>query len=147
QAKSNGITGFIASWWGQSSYEERNLPLLFKKADEANFQISVFWEKAPGKGQSQIDQAVSDLIHLLTSFGTNKAFLKVDGKPVIFVYERVSSQIPEQAWAAIITRARAKAGLFLLIGDGYDQKHARLFDGIERYNISWAIPSKSIAAL
>ncbi len=98
QAKSNGITCFIASWWGPDTYEERCLPVLLEKAEAANFKISAFWEKAPGKGQAQIDNAVSDLTRLLTRFGTNKAFLKVDGKPVIFVYERVTSEVPENAW-------------------------------------------------
>jgi hypothetical protein len=147
EAQSNGITGFIVSWWGQDGYEDHNVPLMLEKASKSNFKISVFWEKAPGKGQAQIDQAVSDLCYLLLRFSTNKAFLKVDGKPVIFVYERVSSEIPEEAWGTIKTRARTKAGPFVLIGDGYDEKHARLFNGIERYNISWAVAGKSIAEL
>jgi hypothetical protein len=146
-ARSNGITGFIASWWGEDSYEDRSLPLLFEKAANADFKVSVFWEKAPGKGQAQTDQAVSDLTHILTRFGTNKAFLKVEGKPVVFVYERVTSEIPENAWSTITSRARAKAGPFLLIGDGYDEKHVKLFNGIARYNISWGVAGKRIPAL
>ena len=146
-AKTNGITGFIASWWGQKSYEDHGVSVALDCAARKNFKISVFWEKEPGKGPEQIGHAVDDLVYLLTRFGTNSAFLKVEGKPVIFVYERVLSEIPRNSWPAILSGARAKAGPFLLLADGYDEKNARTFNGLHQYNISWAPVGKSLDGL
>ena len=57
--KSNGITGFIASWWGQKKYEDFALPVLFECAGKKDFKVAVYWEKSPGKSNEQIDDAVS----------------------------------------------------------------------------------------
>lgn len=138
-AKSNGITGFISSWWGQKSYENRAFKTVLDCAEKKNFQVSIYWEKEDGNGQEQIDGAVSDLVYLLKNYGSNTAFLKVNGKPVIFVYERVLSQIPQNSWPTIIEQTRAQAGDFLLIADNNNTNNARLFDGIHKYNISSGI--------
>ena len=149
-AKSNGITGFVVSWFGQKSKQERNdasIPLLLKCANEEHFKISLYWETAPGSGAERNARAVDDLVYLVTQFGTNDAFLKVGGKPVIFIYERVESQIPKAAWPGILAEARKKAGPFLLIADKYEDANARLFDGVHRYNISWALVGKTAVEL
>ena len=53
---------------------------------------------------------------------------------MIFVYGRVMGQVPLASWPMIIEGARAKAGDFLLIADGYQPTFARLFDGVHTYN-------------
>lgn len=141
QAKSNNITGFIVSWFGRQSKQERNgdsVPLMLQLADQEHFKVSVYWEEAPGSGAKRNAQAVDDLVYLATQFGTNDAFLKVDGKPVIFVYARVFAQIPKAAWPDILSEAHAKAGPFLLVADGYEDFNASHFDGIHRYTVSWS---------
>jgi glycoprotein endo-alpha-1,2-mannosidase len=134
-ARKIGITGFICTWWGQGTYEDQAVPLTLAAAQGKNFNVTVYWEVAPGSGQAQIDQAVSDLAYLVTHYGTNSAFLKVDGKPVIFIYGRVMEQVPFSAWPEIISRAHAKVGDFLLICDGYSARNAAIFDGLHTYNI------------
>ena len=149
-AKSNGVTGFIVSWWGLKSkqtHDDASMPLLLQCAEQEHFKISVYWEQAPGSGAERNAQAIDDLAYLVTRFGTNDAFLKVGGKPVIFVYERVLSQIPKADWPAIESGARAKAGPFLLIADKYEEANARLFAGLHRYNIAWAGVDKTPAEL
>ena len=95
------------------------------------------------KGPGQIQNAVSDLVYLLGHFGTNDAFLKVDGKPVVFIYGRVVSQVPPKSWPAIIARTRAEVGSFLLIADSNQTSDAAFFDGIHRYNISSGVAKYS----
>ncbi len=142
-ARSHGITGFSASWWGQGTFEDQAVPIVLDCARKKGFKLTVYWETAPGTGRAQIDQAVSDLVYLLTRYGTNEAFLKVDGKPVIFVYGRVMGQVPLASWPAIITEARAKAGDFELVVDGYRQDYARLFDGLHTYNNCGEVKGKT----
>jgi hypothetical protein len=149
-AKSNGITGFVVSWFGQKSKQQRNddsIPLLLKCAGEEHFKICLYWETAPGSGAERNAKAVDDLAYMVTQFGTNDAFLKVGGKPVIFIYERVESQIPKAAWPAILAEAHRKAGPFVLIADKYEDANARLFAGLHRYNISWALVNKTPAEI
>lgn len=146
-AKTNGITGFISSWWGQNSFEDRAMPALLDCAGRQNFKVSVYWETAPRKGSAQIEHAIRDLVYLVSRYGTNRAFLKVNGSPVIFVYSRVMGQVPMDSWPAIVTGARAQAGDFLLIADGYETGYGRLFDGLHTYNIAGSIAGKNPALL
>jgi len=143
EAKSHGVSGFIATWWGQGSYEDRSFALLLAHAEQADFKASIYWETAPGAGCEQIDRATADLVYVLSHYGANKAFLKVDQKPVIFVYGRVMGEVPLASWPMIIEGARAKAGDFLLIADGYQQTFARLFDGVHTYNKCGEVKGKS----
>jgi glycoprotein endo-alpha-1,2-mannosidase len=142
-AQTHGITGFIASWWGQGTYEDQAVPLLLQSAGQKHFKVTIYWETAPGEGQKQIDHAVDDLVYMLTRYGANHAFLKADGKPVILVYGRVMGQVPFASWPEIIRRARAKAGDFLLIADGYSERNARLFDGLHTYNVCGEVKGKT----
>lgn len=146
-AQKHGITGFIATWWGQGTYEDQAVQPVLEVAAREDFKVSIYWETAPGKGPEQIDNAVNDLAYVLTLYGTNNAFLKVDGQPVIFVYGRVMGQLPFAAWPEIISRARAKAGDFLLVVDGYSGRNAGLFDGLHTYNICGSVKGKTPAEL
>ena len=147
-AQTNGITGFISSWWGQGTAEDSVMPILLERAQARHFQVSVYWERVPGrKGDDQIHRGAEDLIYLLTHYGTNRAFLKVGGKPVIFVYGRAMNQVPAGDWEAIRNEARARCGDFLLIADGYSEKFAGNFDGFHTYNICGEVKDKSPAQL
>ena len=103
-AKSHGLTGFIATWWGPGGYDDRAFATLLARAGQKGFKVTVYWETAPGEGAAQIDRAVADLLYVLKRYGSADAFLKVDGKPVVFVYGRVMDQVPLKSWPAIIQR-------------------------------------------
>jgi hypothetical protein len=144
QAQKHGITGFIATWWGQGTLDDRAFELLIERVQNKNFQVSVYWETAPGRGQAQIDRAVDDLLYVLRRYGSQEAFLDVDGKPVIFVYGRVMNQVPLRSWPEIIRRTRQQyRNDFLLIADGYHDSYARVFDGIHTYNICGWVRDKT----
>ncbi|MGC3958593.1 MAG: glycoside hydrolase family 99-like domain-containing protein [Verrucomicrobiota bacterium] len=140
QAKAHGITGFIISWWGTGEWESwhnESLDLLMNLAEEKNFKVSIYWEQAPGTGQHQVNRAVDELSHVLKQHGQSKAFLKVDGKPVVFAYNRVTMfQVPAASWPDIIEGVRKNAGDFVLIADGYQAGWAYLFDGIHSYGLT-----------
>jgi hypothetical protein len=147
QAKADGLTGFIATWWGQGTYEDRAFQLLLVQADKHDFKTTIYWEIAPEEGREQIDHAINDLVYVLKNYGPRKSFLKVEGKPVIFVYGRVMEEVPLASWPAIINGARSQAGDFLLIADGYSESFARMFDGVHTYNICAQVQGKSPEAL
>ncbi len=140
QAKAHGITGFVVSWWGTAgwdSWHDQSLALLLEHAEKKNFKISIYWEQAPGDGEGQIGRAVGEVSYVLKKYGKSPAFLKVDGKPVIFAYNRVVMfQVPVSSWPAIIEGIRARAGDFVLLGDGQQSSCAYLFDGIHSYGLN-----------
>lgn len=136
QAKRHGLTGFIATWWGQGTYDDRAFATLLDRAAGKGFKATVYWETAPGQGAAQIERAADDLLYVLRRYGSTEAFLKLDGKPVVFVYGRVMGEVPLTSWPAIIQRVRQRYGRdFVLIADGYNESYARLFDGVHTYNI------------
>ncbi|GIX05976.1 MAG: hypothetical protein KatS3mg115_0379 [Candidatus Poribacteria bacterium] len=140
QAKGAGVDGFIVSWWGPGDFSDQAMPLLLEAAQEAGeFGITVYWETVPGSGEAQIQKAVSDLLYLLRQYGSHPAFLRVEGRPVIFVYGRVMGQVPMEAWPEILRRVNAEhAGDYLLIADGYREAYAVAFDGVHTYNpVGW----------
>jgi len=108
EAKSHGVSGFIATWWGQGSYEDHSFALLLAHAEQKDFKASLYWETAPGSGREQIDLAIADLVYMLSRYGASKAFLKVDQKPVIFVYGRVMGQ--DRLLVDVLKFAAAKIG-------------------------------------
>src|SRR5690606_33111271 len=44
-AKAAGIDGFIASWWGPESFEDRSLRLLLDEAEQEGFLVTVIVEQ------------------------------------------------------------------------------------------------------
>jgi len=143
-AKEHGLTGFIATWWGPGAFDDRAFPILLDRAAKKDFKATVYWETAPGKGQAQIDQAASDLLYVLNRYGSHPAFLRVDGKPVIFVYGRVMGQVPLRSWPAIISGVEAEYPKgCVLIADGYRESFARVLDGVHTYNICGWVRGKT----
>jgi glycoprotein endo-alpha-1,2-mannosidase len=138
QAKAHGITGFIVAWWDESDWEKWNdqsLSLLLAAAEKKDFKISMEWNIAPGEGEQQIDRAVNTLSIAVKHYGQCKAFLKVDGKPVIFPYNDVMLKVPVASWPKIIEGVRERVGDFLLIADGHQDHYAYLFGGIHSYSL------------
>jgi hypothetical protein len=135
QAKAHGITGFVVSWFGLAERQiDDTLALLIKRAEQKDFKVALYWENQRAGGSLMRQFAVDDLGSILQRYGKSKAFLKVDGRPVIFVYGRVISQTPVELWQGIVEDVHARAGDFALIADGYQTSYAYLFDGLHTYD-------------
>jgi glycoprotein endo-alpha-1,2-mannosidase len=131
QAKAHGITGFVVSWWGKADpWGDEAFAELLKSAEKKNFKIALYWEQQRDTQGLMVQFAFDDLTYVLDRYGKSPAFLKVQGRPVVFVYDRIEWQTPLATLAEIIERTRAKAGDFVLIGHGYQSNFAYLFDGL-----------------
>ena len=78
-----GIEAGISSWWGQGSLTDTRVPALLAAA--GTFRWSLYYEDE-AYGNPTSGQIRSDLSYIASHYATNKAFLRVAGKPVIFVY-------------------------------------------------------------
>src|SRR5438105_11466070 len=50
EAHAAGVSGFIASWWGQGSFEDRGMPLLLDAAARHGLAVSAYYEILGGRG-------------------------------------------------------------------------------------------------
>ncbi len=144
-AHTAGITGFIASWWGQESFEDQGMPLLLAAAGKHKLSVSAYYEKITGDdAASRIKAAVTDIEYLLTRYSTDKAWLRAGGKPVLFVYGRALHELTPANWQEVIAQVRRdNPGGVVLIADSLDRKFVSVFDGASTYNITGQTQHKS----
>jgi hypothetical protein len=140
-AKAAGIDGFIVSWWRPRDFHDRGLPLLLDSAARFGLQITVYFETAPRR---QHAEAVKYVEYLLEKYGQHEAWLKVNGKPVLFIYGRALGEIGLEGWLQVISAVNhSPGGGALFIGDRIARNAARIFDGIHTYNTTGECQSKS----
>jgi glycoprotein endo-alpha-1,2-mannosidase len=81
--------------------------------------------------------AVADLDYLLAQYGKDKAWLRADGRPVVFVYGRALGALSPPEWQEVITEVRRdNPGGIALVADSLDPKYVSIFDGASTYNIT-----------
>jgi Glycosyl hydrolase family 99/Glycosyltransferase WbsX len=85
QARAAGLNAFISSWWGQGTKTDSRLPLLLDTAASQGFKVAPYYEKE-GFGNPTAAELGSDLSYLAAKAAASPAWLRVGGKPVLFVY-------------------------------------------------------------
>lgn len=80
-----GMDAGIASWWGQGTATDAKIQLLLTGAAQTTFRWGLYYENE-STGDPSVAQLTSDLSYIDTNYGTSSTFLRVGGKPVIFVY-------------------------------------------------------------
>ena len=137
-ASEAGITGFIATWWAQHDFHDKGLPLLLDTAQKHGLHVSVYFETVHKDG------ALKDILYLLETYAKHPAWLKVAGKPVIFVYGRAVGEIKLDGWQKVISEANKQfAGGAVFVGDNISTRAAQVFDGIHTYNPTGSVAGKS----
>ena len=149
-AKQAGVTGFIVSWWAQNDLHDKAMPLLLDAAQKAGLTVTVLFEKIHAENKASDAQkrenALRDVLYLLERYGKHPAWLKVDGKPVLFIYNRAVKTLKLNGWLWVITQANRKyAGGAVFMGDPVAQNVLRVFDGWFVYGIVGGTQGKSLA--
>ncbi len=132
-AKHAGVDGLIVSWWGKGGFEDQAVERILKGCKDAGLQMTVYYEAVPSPKNAK--SAAKDVLYVLNRYGSHPAWLKVDGKPVIFVYGRALGEIGLKGWREAIAEVNNNypSGA-VFIGDQISQKAARVFDGLHTYN-------------
>ncbi len=83
---------------------------------------------------------------LVQQYGKHPAWLKVDGRPVIFVYGRAIGELqPVERWRAVREQVQKQTGVNpYLVGDEISLDAAEVFDAIHTYNTAGMLAGKSI---
>jgi len=144
-AKQAGIDAFIISWWGHNSYSDRAMDKILDSCQRNGLSACIYYETVPRPQTPQ--SAADDIVKVLNKYGKHTAHLKVNGKPVVFVYGRALNQLGLTRWlkAIEIINANCNAGI-TAIGDRFSYGSARIFDGIHTYNTAGRLRGRDPAA-
>lgn len=107
----------IASWWGRAHKTDRALRVIIGDAMNRqdnpypNLRWAVYYE-AESLRDPAPDELTSDLEYIRDNFASQPAYLRVDGKPVVFVYATGSDQSGmAERWA----EARRRTGFYVVL--------------------------------
>lgn len=128
-AKEAGIDGFIISWWGKGTYEDRTVMKILDRCRALDFLGTLYYESC-----RDADQLRKDLEYVLDRYGRHEAFLKVRGRPVIFIYSRVTARFRPGEFGAVFQALRETGRDGFYVADSLDEKFLQSFDGLHTYN-------------
>ena len=131
-AKYAGIDGFIASWWGVNRFSDNAFSKVIKVAEELGFNVTIYYESVRDISKEQI---VNELAYVIRKYSSSKAFLRINGKPVIFIYAIRAYGRDIDFWEDVLREVRRITNKdVMFIADSRDVSALRVFDGIHIYN-------------
>lgn len=94
-----GITGLVSSWWGQGDPTDRATEMLVNAAGRTSLKVTAYVEKADDAAGAE-----RDLRYLVERYGSKPGWLKVGGRPVVFLYTRALERVSPAQWRAAARR-------------------------------------------
>ena len=133
QAQGAGIDAFVLNWWGQGNRTEKNLKALLDIAAQKGFRVAVVFD-LNSPVMAGFESYADNLRHLHTAHGAHPAYLRYQGRPVVFFYN--VSRLSVETWRRL--RQQADPGRDALwIAEGVDARYLDVFDGHHLYSITW----------
>lgn len=137
QAQAAGIDALVQSWYGPqeaNNQTETNFRALLDIAAARGFKAAVDVEvTGPFFGDSAAVTAA--LATLLNTHTRHPAYLRYQGKPVIFFWRQQRFSVEE--WAAIRSQVDPDHTTYW-IAEGVELDYQAVFDGHHLYSIAWA---------
>jgi hypothetical protein len=161
QARQAGLDGFIVSWLGMGTPEERNLEFLVSRLP-AGFQFALYLETFYPAFKSE--QAIVDqLAHALKKYGDHPNYLRIDGRPAVYAFSTLhvlrdigTGWNPDYlgVWDRVLKKLKQRGHDPFLIGEGrpFEAHTYDVFDGMHSYGTrgqewtEWLNESMSLVA-
>jgi hypothetical protein len=106
------IEAGLYSWWGKNSPTDSRLGLALDRAEAAGFKFAVYYE-IDQLGTASKSSINTQIKYLRDTYFSHPAYLKVDGKPVVFVYCPSGALSMVTKWASL----RSTYNLYLSLTD------------------------------
>ena len=137
-----GIDFWSVSWWGAETQTDVNFrDAILPHPDSGKLKYAVLYE-ATGRlgrfGSPDYTRWIPDLTYLSQHYFDQPAYLKIDGKPVVFVY--LTREYFRNKGQDVLKETREKFPNLYLVGDdvfgaGYRAEWARNFDAVTAYDV------------
>ena len=139
--KAAGVDGLFVSWGGRGDFSDRAMGRILDACAAAGLEATIYHETVPQPRNAAA--AAEDILWVVKKYAGHKAWLKAEGKPVVFVYGRAVNEIGLAEWlkAAVLLNGKYDGGV-ALIGDQISAPAARIFDGVHTYNTAGALRGK-----
>lgn len=137
-----GLDFWAVSWWGPGRRDDRTFREgILTHADAAKLKYAVLYESTGRLGSMKkpdYGKLLSDFAYLKEHYFGHPAYLKIDGKPVVFIYlTRVYFR--DRGLEPLAELRRANPNLYLIgddvFGGSYHERHARLWNAITAYDV------------
>jgi glycoprotein endo-alpha-1,2-mannosidase len=143
QAHKAGIDTLVCSWWGAKDPTGQAFRQLLARAALHDMKVCILWEQCSRPVTAQT--LGTELGYILETFGNQPAYLKQDGKPVVFAFERVCKMVSRSTWAQVFNAVNKKyAPGVIIIGDGQSQGDTILWDGLYNLGITFDMAGSSV---
>jgi hypothetical protein len=135
-ARRAGLDGVIVSFQGKEiggGWNHRRMLLILQAAQQAGLRVSVQTETLAAHlpdrpGPPHVDTLTVWLTDIVDSYGAHPAYLRVDGRPVVFVY--VWFVVDDAVWAQALGRVRASGRQLFVVADSVDPGALELADSL-----------------
>jgi hypothetical protein len=92
-AKQANIACFVISWWGINDFTDNASKHIVNVCENKHFNFTFYIENT-----TTTDQAVRDINYLVSTYGNSSAWYRVNGRHVLFIYQRARDELNPQAW-------------------------------------------------
>lgn len=142
-SKGAGIHGWIVSWWGRKEFTDQAMPRILEACQQAGLQATIYYETVRGKKVPE--SAARELLEVLNTYADHPAWLRSDGKPVLFIYGRAVGELGMDGWRKTLQQLHQDypKGV-VVIGDSMRRECAQVFDGIHTYNTAGALKDRHV---
>jgi len=142
QSVRGGISFWAVSWWGADTQTDVNFrQTILRHPDAGKLKYAVLYEATGRLGRfanPSYARWIPDLTYLSENYFDHPAYLRIDGKPVVFVY--LTREYFRNKGDEALKETRDKFPNLYLVGDdvfgaGYRSEWAKNFDAVTAYDV------------
>lgn len=142
QSVRGGISFWASSWWRPGDYTDTTLrDVILEHPDAGKLKYAILYESTGRLGtfaRPDYNRWIDDLTYLQKTYFDHPHYLRIDGRPVIFVY--LTREYFRNKGDEALREMREKFPNLYLVGDdvfgaGYKADWAKKFDAVTAYDV------------